>query len=71
MTNLNKCFSGISLKQCWKHLCMGNFAKLANKAILILLVFPTSYLREKRFFTMSKLKTLKINRLQIERDYIL
>lgn len=29
MTNLNKCFSGISLKKIWAHLCMDNFAKLA------------------------------------------
>lgn len=52
MINLNKCFSEIPLKQFWIHLCMGNFAELAVKAILILLIFPTTYLREKGFSTM-------------------
>lgn len=52
-------FNEIFLEILWARLCTGNYAELAAKAISILLIFPTTCLFEKRFSTMSNLKTSK------------
>lgn len=61
-------FYETSLENLWGRLCMGNYSELATKANSILLIFPTTYLCEKAFYTMAILKTSKRNRLQTEAD---
>ena len=65
---LKQMFCETSLEIFWAHLCTGNHAELATKAISILLIFPTIYLCEKAFSTMANLKTSKRNRLETEDD---
>ncbi|KAL4132431.1 hypothetical protein QTP88_009583 [Uroleucon formosanum] len=65
---LKQMFYETSLEIVWGRLCTGNYSELATKAILILLIFPTTYLYKKVFSTMANLKTSKRNRLQTEAD---
>jgi len=65
---LKQMFCETSLEIFWAHLCTGNYAELATKAISILLIFPSTYLCEKAFSTMANLKTSKRNRLETEDD---
>ncbi|KAL4083728.1 hypothetical protein QTP88_029044 [Uroleucon formosanum] len=58
---LKQMFCETSLEIFWAHLCTGNYAELATKAISILLIFPSTYLCEKAFSTMANLKTSKRN----------
>lgn len=69
-SGLKTIFHEMSLEMFWSNIhSKSDYKKLSTEAISSLLIFPTTYLCEKGFSTMTNLKTKARNRLQVDDDF--